>query len=393
MAPAGVKGGPPEDPFGERSTSVGLLSVGCIPTVVKMSTPQATTDEPFQRTLQRLEIDSSEEEDNDDRILFHRRSSRRAETPRSLTLECAMSPVGSAPRDTCDVEMALQAWGSELSIDPADLSTGACLGYGSTAMVFQGKWRGRAVAVKRLPAKRTIVPIFVRELGVMAQASHPNLVCLLGFCYDGGNVDVVLELCRGDTLYQMLHISDVDVTSRQQVKLASDIADAMAYLHGLDPPVVHRDLKSLNVLLLEPVTSPLDVPTAKVTDFGLAKVHYASVPWGRGMTKGVGTVQWMAPEMMNGGEMYSDKVDVYAYGILLYEIWHFDPPFADLEAHEVEKYVLEGGRPEVDWKSTPEPLVRLIDSCWAQKAKERPTFEAVARSLRLLSAPWANSAP
>ncbi|CAK0825790.1 unnamed protein product, partial [Prorocentrum cordatum] len=91
----------------------------------------------------------------------------------------------------------------------------------------------------------------------------------------------------------------------------------MAYLHGMDPPVVHRDLKSLNVLLHEPLLWPSDVPLAKVTDFGLAKVHYASVPIGRGMTKGVGTVQWMAPEMMNGSESYTDKVDVYAYGILL----------------------------------------------------------------------------
>jgi len=238
--------------------------------------------------------------------------------------------------------------------------------------------------VKRLPAKRALVPLFVRELGVMAQASHPNLVCLLGFYRQGGSVDVVLELCRGDTLYQLLHISDADVNSRQQVKIASDVADAMVYLHGLDPPVVHRDLKSLNVLLLEPLMWPHDVPTAKVTDFGLAKMHYGSGSLERGMTKGVGTVQWMAPEMMNGSESYSDKVDVYAYGIMLYEIWHFDPPFADLDAHEVEKYVLAGGRPPVDWKSTPEPLVRLIDSCWSQRAKERPAFEAVARSLRLL---------
>jgi serine/threonine protein kinase len=310
----------------------------------------------------------------------------------SRTLENAMNPVGSRKNDLCDVDMAIQAWGPELGIDPADLTIGKCLGSGLTAEVFEGVWQGKAVAVKRMPMKQNMVSFFVRELGVMAKASHPNLVRLLGFCSDGSSVDVVLELCRGGSLFHMLHVSDVEVNSRQQVKIASDIADAMTYLHGMDPPVMHRDLKSLNVLLLEPLTSPLDVPTAKLTDFGLAKVRYRSASVrhrhsasvGRAMTVGVGTVQWMAPEMLAGSESYGAKVDLYAYGVLLYEIWHFEPPFAELEANQVAQFVLGGGRPPVDWKTTPEPLARLIDSCWAQQARERPTFGAVARALRSL---------
>lgn len=314
-------------------------------------------------------------------------------TIRTRTLRNAMNPLGSAKNDLCDMDTAVQAWGPELGIDPAELTTGRRLGRGSTAEVFEGAWQGRAVAVKRLPTrKKKMVSVFVRELGVMAKASHPNLVRLLGFCSDGSSVDVVLELCRGGSLFDMLHVSDVEISSRQQIKIASDVADAMTYLHGMDPPIMHRDLKSLNVLLLEPLTSALDVPTAKLTDFGLAKVRYSEASLRQAsdddltrlMSSQIGTVQWTAPEMLAGSESYSAKVDVYAYGILLYEIWHFEPPFAELEAHEVEKFVLGGGRPPVDWKATPEPLVRLIDSCWAQQAKERPDFGAVAHSLRSL---------
>jgi len=204
------------------------------------------------------------------------RRDHRDPTIRSKLLENAMGSVDSRNSDLCDVDLAVQAWGPHLGIDPAELTTGKRLGQGATAEVFEGVWQGKAVAVKRMPTKRKMVSFFVRELGVMAKASHPNLVRLLGFCSGGGSVDVVLELCRGGSLFDLLHLSDVEVSSRQQVKIATDVADAMAYLHGLDPPVMHRDLKSLNVLLLEPLTSTLDVPTAKLTDFGMAKVRYGS---------------------------------------------------------------------------------------------------------------------
>ncbi|CAK0905242.1 unnamed protein product, partial [Prorocentrum cordatum] len=137
---------------------VGLLSEGYFPTVVKLATPQAKT--VIGTTLQ-IELDTSDTDD-DDVQYYHRRSSRRAETLRSQTLETAMTPVGSATCGSLHVDMAIQAWGDELSIAPEELSIVELLGHGSTAMVYEGQWRGRDVAVKRLNAQRTMVPIFVR---------------------------------------------------------------------------------------------------------------------------------------------------------------------------------------------------------------------------------------
>ncbi|CAK0904256.1 unnamed protein product [Prorocentrum cordatum] len=116
---------------------------------------------------------------------------------------------------------------------------------------------------------------FIRELGVMSRTRHPNLVRLFGFCHGADTFDLVLELCMGGTLFSLLHVSDVEVVPRQQFKVAGDVAKGMAYLHGLATPVLHRDLKSLNVLLHAPVCSPRDQPLAKVTDFGLAKMWLA----------------------------------------------------------------------------------------------------------------------
>jgi len=235
-----------------------------------------------------------------------------------------------------------------------------------------------------------------------------------------------LEFCQGGTLFHFMHLSDVEVAPSQQLKIAEDVAEGMVYLHGLATPVLHRDLKSLNVLLHEPVCSPSDVPLAKVTDFGLAKMRLgppqpgaplsscgelsrscvaeaasrlsppddlcspgsicANVPGASdgAMTGQAGTLQWMAPEVMAGRTDYYLEVDVYAYGMLLFEIMCFEPPFADVEAAEISRLVLGGARPEIDRGSMSAPLEKLTRACWAQEPSERPSFFFLACELEAL---------
>jgi len=328
-----------------------------------------------------------------------------------------------------DADAARWAWGAELGMASEDVTIEKVIASGSTSEVFCGAWQGRQVAVKRLTGggqKRASA--FVRELGVMSRQQHPNLVRLLGFCHDEGAFDMVLEFCRGGSLFHLLHTSEVDVVPTQQLKVARDVAEGMVYLHGLATPVLHRDLKSLNIVLQEPVCSPDDVPLAKVTDFGLAKMRMGpaqqtiapaiggepgqsgiaaaasrlSTPRAPlvpgsicdsaegvsdgGMTGLAGTLQWMAPEILAGHTDYYLEVDVYAYGMLLFEIMCFEPPFVDVETAEVPRLVLQGVRPEIDTDcAMAVPLEELTRACWAQDPSERPTFFSLACELEDLA--------
>lgn len=117
----------------------------------------------------------------------------------------------------------------------------------------------------------------------------------------------------------------------------------MCYLHTFNPMIIHRDLKSLNMLLDKPVTGPTEVPLIKVCDFGVAKFQVQAGNWGQ-MTNQAGTQHWMAPEMWTSST-YDEKVDVFSFAMVIYEIICREVPFEEEEPAEVGKYTVAGIRP------------------------------------------------
>jgi len=89
----------------------------------------------------------------------------------------------------------------------------------------------------------------------------------------------------------------------------------------------------------------------------------------------------MSPELLLNDSNYTAKVDVYAYGMLVYEILFCEPPFAEFEPDEVESAVLAGDRPDTDHEDMPVHLLRLIRACWHQDAARRPSFDALVGAL------------
>jgi len=148
----------------------------------------------------------------------------------------------------------------------------------------------------------------------------------------------------------------------------------------------------MNMLLLEPVSGPQDVPTCKLCDFGVARPKSAD---GEGMTaratadewpmmtKAVGTCNWVAPEVFRG-HTYDEKIDVYAFAMVLFELVFNELPFEECETPiDITHLVTQGIRPSVEDppQGCPKGLLILVQRCWAHYSEHRPAFEEICTSL------------
>ena len=147
----------------------------------------------------------------------------------------------------------------------------------------------------------------------MESLRHPNIVMFMGACTKFPNLAIVLEYCSNKSLWSVLQNKSVPLSWEDRKRLSLEIARGMNYLHSSSTPIIHRDLKSLNILIDESFK-------AKIGDFGWTRLK------GDRMTKKIGTFQWMAPEVITG-DRYSEKADVFSYGIILWEIASREPPY------------------------------------------------------------------
>ena len=162
-----------------------------------------------------------------------------------------------------------------------------------------------------------------------------------------------------------------------------DIAKGMHFMHSRKNPLMHRDLKSLNILLVDQIKNPTDSVTCKVTDFGLTRTAEVD-----GMMTGqAGTFHWMAPEILENSS-YTEKADVYSFGIVMWEILCREPPFATYQPHQIMYNVINyKERPSKEKlpKDCPEPLRIIMEACWNQDPTKRPGFGDVIHGLNQLN--------
>lgn len=281
-----------------------------------------------------------------------------------------------------------------LAIDPQDLTLLELVGTGCTAEVYRGLWQGKVVAIKQIVEKRSRMQIkeqvaFAREMSILAKVKHENIVKFHGVCFLERPLRIVTAFCEGGACFELLHNSpEIELCFSQQLKMCYDVAKAMLYLHHFTPQIIHRDLKSLNLLLQEVVRSPQDVPWVKVSDFGVARIkEVGNAAWGK-MTIQAGTKHWMAPEMWQGTD-YDEKVDVYSYAMVLYEVLCQEVPFEEEDPADVGKFTLGGIRPDLEAvpPDCPDVLRSLMISCWAHDPKQRPGFDTIVKILEPLGPP------
>jgi len=259
------------------------------------------------------------------------------------------------------------------------------LGTGSTAEVYRAAWHGTDVAVKRLRSAGQLSTEFRREIAVLLRLRHPNLVLFMGACTKAPQALIISEFCSGGTVFALLHQRrDLSLPWPQRLTVAIDVAKGMNFLHRRQ--VVHRDLKSLNLLLASGIQSDDDVPAVKVSDFGLSRA-FKPEQTKACMTSGAGTYHWMAPEVLSG-QGYDEKVDVYSYGICLFELITRRIPYdgSGLEPVSIAVAVSKGRRPDTGCipQDCPADLRFTMECCWAQRPSGRPGFDTILETLKLV---------
>ncbi|CAN6184681.1 unnamed protein product [Urochloa humidicola] len=261
------------------------------------------------------------------------------------------------------------------------------MGSGAFGTVFHGRWRGTDVAIKRIknscfmyPSFETdkLIVEFWREAAILSKLHHPNVLAFYGIVNNGpgGTLATVTEFMASGSLKKVLQRKQKFLDRRKRISLAMDVAIGMEYLHSKD--IIHFDLKCDNLLVN--LNDP-SRPICKVADFGLSKVKQTTMVSG-GMR---GTLPWMAPEMLEmSSNMVSTKVDVYSFGIIMWEILTGQEPYAGMHHGGVIGGILSNTlRPPVP--PTCDPQWRdLMEQCWSNEPEKRPTFTEVVSRLRLM---------
>ncbi|OMO91237.1 hypothetical protein CCACVL1_07181 [Corchorus capsularis] len=190
------------------------------------------------------------------------------------------------------------------------------IGKGGSSQVYRGCLRdGKELAVKILKPSEDVLKEFVLEIEIITTLHHKNIISLLGFCYEDDNLLLVYDFLSRGSLEENLHGNKKDSGAfgwTERYKVALGVAEALDYLHtNSEHPVIHRDVKSSNILLSDDFEPQL-------SDFGLAK--WASTSSSHiTCTDVAGTFGYLAPEYFMYGKV-NDKIDVYAYGVVLLEL-------------------------------------------------------------------------
>mmetsp|Transcript_12505 Transcript_12505/g.45598 ORF Transcript_12505/g.45598 Transcript_12505/m.45598 type:complete len:613 (-) Transcript_12505:2254-4092(-) len=267
------------------------------------------------------------------------------------------------------------------------------LGGGAFGEVFLASWHGVEVAVKRLnplvysgaeDGNASSIADFMAEARLLASLHHPNIIATYGVLStsssapdDPNSHAIVTEYMPSGSLKRALTKHSRHLDPHKRILLALDAARGMRYLHKVN--IVHFDLKSDNLLLN---LRDRHRPVCKVCDFGLSRVKHRT--YVSGMDSRRGTLPWIAPEVLKTPDHCSEKVDVYSFGIVMWELWTAQVPYKDKDEYAIMGGImLQNLRPEIPSQDAEEPPAPgwedLMVRCWDETAESRPSFEEVSK--------------
>ncbi|XP_012573816.1 leucine-rich repeat receptor protein kinase HPCA1-like isoform X2 [Cicer arietinum] len=268
------------------------------------------------------------------------------------------------------------------------------LGFGGYGKVYKGVLRdGKIVAIKRAQQGSMQGGLeFKNEIELLSRVHHKNLVGLVGFCFEQGEQMLVYEFITNGSLRETLSgRSDIQLDWKRRLRIALGSARGLAYLHELaNPPIIHRDVKSTNILLDENLT-------AKVADFGLSKLVSDSEK-GHVSTQVKGTLGYLDPEYYMTQQL-TEKSDVYSFGVVMLELITSKQPIEKGKYIVREVRTLSNNREEEYYglnelmdpvvRNTANPIgfgrfLELTMQCVEESAANRPTMSEVVKALETI---------
>jgi serine/threonine protein kinase len=260
-----------------------------------------------------------------------------------------------------------------------ELKLNTMVGRGHAAEVYSGTWKKTPVAIKKLRVslsvseQQEVFEDLIKECTLLSTLDHPNILTFIGLSVKAPNFAIVTEFMSRGSLWNILHPPSnqkekIQLSWPLRVHIMKQIARGMSFLHACDPPIIHRDLKSHNILIDEKWN-------CKVADFGMSRVKFLTEK----MTR-VGTPQWMAPEVLRQ-ESYSEKADVWSFGVVMWELITLRAPFAGHTPLQVITMVAHQN------KILPVPvncdpvLAEIMQKCWLQAFRDRPSFDEILYDL------------
>eukprot|EP01094_Clydonella_sp_ATCC50884_P029793 TRINITY_DN9476_c0_g1_i1.p1 TRINITY_DN9476_c0_g1~~TRINITY_DN9476_c0_g1_i1.p1 ORF type:complete len:680 (-),score=204.20 TRINITY_DN9476_c0_g1_i1:427-2466(-) len=298
-----------------------------------------------------------------------------------------IDPLGLLAEDGATTEKELESRKKletmcEWAIDGRELRFLDRLGSGKSAKVYKGLYRGEPVAIKVLKPliEDKQISNFKKELDVMSAMTSPYVVKFFGGCL-APKVCLVMEYCENGSLYHLLQRKDYDITWPTYFRLAKEILIGVRDLHSMEPPIVHRDLKSLNLLVDKNYS-------VKVCDFGLSRFTEGENT--DTLQKLRGTYAYSAPEVYFG-EKYSTKSDVFSVGVILWELTYrtitgeYLRPYKEFPKIKIDFHIIinsakKGLRPTIP-AQCPEGIAEVIRNAWSATAEERVEADAMLQRI------------
>ncbi|XP_075100653.1 uncharacterized protein LOC107800226 isoform X1 [Nicotiana tabacum] len=255
-----------------------------------------------------------------------------------------------------------------------DLTIGEHIGQGSCGTVYHGLWFGSDVAVKVFSKQEysdEVIYSFRQEVSLMKRLRHPNILLFMGAVTSSQHLCIVTEFLPRGSLFRLLQRNASKLEWRRRIHMALDIARGMNYLHHFSPPIIHRDLKSSNLLVDKNWT-------VKVGDFGLSRLKHETYLTTK---SGKGTPQWMAPEVLRN-EPSDEKADIYSFGVILWELATKKIPWENLNSMQVIGAVGFMNQQLDIPKDVNPQWASIIESCWHSEPQLRPTFLELVDNLK-----------
>ncbi|KAL2931931.1 Serine/threonine-protein kinase HT1 [Bienertia sinuspersici] len=265
----------------------------------------------------------------------------------------------------------------EYMVDLSQLFLGLRFAHGAHSRLYHGVYKEEAVAVKiiRVPDNDDngalavrLEKQFNREVSLLSRLHHPNVIKFLAACRQPPVYCIVTEYLSEGSLRAYLHKLEHETLGLQDlVPMALGIARGMEYVHSQG--VIHRDLKPENILIDEAFQM-------KIADFGIACEEAQCDPF----ADDPGTYRWMAPEMIRH-KPYGRKVDVYSFGLILWEMVSGKIPYEDMTPIQAAYAVVNKNLRPAFPKDCPPAMRALIEQCWSFQPDKRPEFWQVVKVL------------